>query len=146
MLGASVRALCAFSIALIFVAAPLARAEVKVGDVVTATNAEQVRALLSPGAFVAVAKGMQMNIVATGRIDWPPPYQNATEKYASQVQLAPDHRDLLGYVAGQPFPILDVNDPNVATNIIWNQYFNPITTDDFHFRYFESQVAPQNPG
>src|SRR6202011_5413232 len=83
------RALGAFSIALILVAAPLARAEVKVGDVITAANAEQVRTLVSPGAFIAVAKGMQMNIVAPGRIDWPPPYQNATEKYAGQVQLAP---------------------------------------------------------
>ena len=130
----------------IFVAALPAGAEVKPGDVITAANAEQVRALVSPGAYVAVAKGMQMNIVAPGRIDWPPPYQNATEKYASQVRLAPDRRDLLGYVAGQPFPILDANDPDVATKIMWNQYFKPITTDDFDLRYFECQVAPQNPG
>jgi len=136
---------CALLIS-IFLATLPARAEVKAGDVITAANAEQVRALVSPGAYVAVAKGMQMNIVAPGRIDWPPPYQNATEKYASQVRLAPDRRDLLGYVAGQPFPILDANDPDVATKIMWNQYFKPITTDDFDLRYFECQVAPQNPG
>src|SRR5882762_2057390 len=29
---------------------------------------------------------------------------------------------------------------------MWNQYFKPITTDDFDLRYFECQVAPQNPG
>src|SRR5713226_885784 len=86
-------ALCLLSIALIFPATTPARAEVKPGDVITAQNAEQVRTLVSPGAYVAVAKGMQMNIVATSRVDWPPPYRNATEKYASQVRLAPDRRD-----------------------------------------------------
>jgi hypothetical protein len=121
-------------------------AEVKPGDMITPTNADQVKTLLSPGAYVAVTKGMQMNIVASSRIDWPPPYQNATEKYASQVRLAPDHRDLLGYVAGQPFPLLDPNDPDVGTKIMWNQYFKPIATDDFDLRYFECQVAPFSTG
>ncbi len=58
----------------------------------------------------------------------------------------PDHRDLIGYVAGQPFPLLDPNDPDVATKIMWNQYFKPIATDDYDLRFFECQVAKQNPG
>src|ERR1700728_4353692 len=103
-----------------------AHAQVKPGDIITAKNAEQVRALVSPGTFIAVSRGMQMNIVAPGRIDWPPPFQEATEKYSGQVRLGPDHRDLLRYVAGQPFPILDHNDPDIATKIMWNQYFKPI--------------------
>jgi uncharacterized protein DUF1329 len=123
-----------------------AYAQVKPGDVITARNAGQVRALVSPGTFIVVSRGMQMNIVPSGRVDWPPPYQDATEKYASQVRLAPDHRNLLGYVAGQPFPLLDPNDPYVATKIMWNQYFRPIATDDFDLRFFECQVARQNPG
>ena len=127
-------------------AASSAVAQVKPGDLITQANASQVKELVSPGTYSAVAKGMQMNIVASSRIDWPPPYQNATEKYASQVRLADDHRDLLGYVAGQPFPLLDPNDPYVATKIMWNMYFKPIVTDDFDLRYFECQVADQNPG
>src|ERR1035437_7298211 len=105
-----------------------ADAQAKAGNDITSKNAEQVRALGSPGTFVAVSKGMQMNIVAPSRVDWPPPYQDATEKYSGQVRLAPDHRDLLGYVAGQPFPLLDPNDPDVATKIMWNQYFKPNDT------------------
>ncbi|MGA6972177.1 MAG: DUF1329 domain-containing protein [Candidatus Binatus sp.] len=123
-----------------------ARAQVKPGDVITAKNAEQVRALVSPGTFIAVSRGMQINIVAPSRVDWPPPFQDATEKYSGQVRLGPDHRDLLGYVAGQPFPILDPNDPDVAAKIMWNQYFKPIASDDFDLRFFECQVAKQNPG
>jgi Protein of unknown function (DUF1329) len=139
-------AIFAVSFALVLTLAPPAGAQVKPGDVITQKNAEQVRSLLSPGAYSAVAKGMQINIVAPGRIDWPPPYQNATEKYSSQVRLGPDRRDLVGYVAGQPFPLLDPNDRDVGVKIMWNQYFRPIATDDFDLRYFECQVATQNPG
>src|SRR5271156_2949497 len=121
-------------------------AEVKAGDRITAKNAEQIRALVSPGTFIAVSRGMEMNIVAPSRVMWPPPFQDATEKYSSQVRLAPDHRDLIGYVAGQPFPILDSNDPDVATKIMWNQYFKPIASDDADLRFFECQVAKENPG
>ena len=136
--------LCALTLSLL--SHTPAHAQVKPGDVITAKNAEQVRTLVSPGTFIVVSRGMQMNIVQSGRVDWPPPYQDATEKYSSQVRLAPDHRNLLGYVAGQPFPLLDPNDPYVATKIMWNQYFKPIATDDFDLRFFECQVARQNPG
>ena len=131
--------------ALTFTLTP-AYAEVKAGDLITAKNAEQVRALVSPGTFIAVSRGMQMNIVAPSRVMWPPPYQDATEKYSGQVRLAPDHRDLVGFVAGQPFPLLDSNDPDIAAKIMWNQYFKPIATDDYDLRFFECQVAKQNPG
>jgi len=131
--------------ALTFPIAP-AHAQVKPGDKIAASNAEQVHTLVSPGAFEAVSKGMEMNIVAPSRVDWPPPYQDATEKYSGQVRLGADNRDLLGYVAGQPFPILDPNDSNVATKIMWNQYFKPIASDDYDLRFFECQVAKQNPG
>src|ERR1700683_3153680 len=131
--------------ALTFTLTP-AHAEVKAGDLITATSAEQVRALVSPGTFIAVSRGMQINIVAPSRVMWPPPYQDATEKYSGQVRLAPDHRDLVGFVAGQPFPLLDSNDPDIAAKIMWNQYFKPIASDDYDLRFFECQVAKQNPG
>src|SRR5258708_17511131 len=92
-------------------------AQVKPGDTITAKNAEQVRALVSPGTFIAVSRGMQMNIVAPSRVVWPPPYQDATEKYSAQVRLAPDHRDLIGFVSRQPFPPLDPNSPDIAPEL-----------------------------
>ncbi|HUO03781.1 MAG TPA: DUF1329 domain-containing protein [Candidatus Binataceae bacterium] len=124
----------------------IASAQVKPGDVITPENAASVKDLVSPGTFAAVSKGMRMNIVASSRIEWPPPYQDATEKYSSQARLAPDHRNLIGYVAGQPFPLLDPNDPDVAVKIMWNQYLKPILTDDADLRFFECQVSPQKPG
>jgi hypothetical protein len=119
---------------------------VKPGDAVTPENAAQVKDLVSPGVFYAVTHGMHMDIVSTERIDWPPPYREATEKYSTQVRLTNDHRSLVGYVAGQPFPLIDPNDPYVATKIIWNNVWRPITSDDYDLRFFDCQSQYVRPG
>jgi hypothetical protein len=121
-------------------------AQVKPGDHISAKNAAMVKDLVSPGTYYAVTRGMGMDIVASQRVDWPPPFKIATEQYSSQVQLSADHRTVLGYVAGQPFPLLDPNDPYVATKIMWNSNFRPIATDDADLRFFECQVTQFNPG
>ena len=87
-----------------------------------------------------------MNIVPNERVDWPPPYMDATEKYASQVMLTADHRSMVGYVAGQPFPLIDANDPFVAEKVIWNNVFRPIQSDDYDLRYFDCQSEYIRPG
>ena len=116
---------------------PSALAQVKPGDVITPDNATKVKDLVSPGVYYKVQQGMQMKIVPGSRIDWPPPYKDATEKYSSQVRLSQDHRTVLGYVAGQPFPLVDANDPYVATKIMWNNVFRPVTTDDYDLRFYD---------
>ncbi len=114
-----------------------AEAGVKPGEMITPDNASQVKDLVSPGVFYKVQHGMTMKIVPTERVDWPPPYKDATEKYSSQVQLSKDHRSLLGYVAGQPFPLIDANDPDVATKVVWNNVWRPIQSDDYDLRYYD---------
>ena len=116
-------------------------AGVKPGDFITSTNAGQVKDLVSPGVYYRVQHGMTMKIVPTARIDWPPPYKDATEKYASQVQLSKDHRTVVGYVAGQPFPLIDANDPDVGTKIVWNNVWRPIQSDDYDLRYFDCDTV-----
>ena len=76
---------------------PRAQADVKPGDVITKDNASKVADLLSPGNYVLVREGMQLRIVPTDKLDWPPPFRAATEKYSPQVQLGPDGT-LKGYV------------------------------------------------
>jgi len=114
-------------------------AQVKPGDFISVDNAYKVKDLVSPGVFWRVQNGMSMKITPTDRIDWPPPYKEATEKYSAQVSLTRDHRSLVGYVAGQPFPLLDPNDPDVATKIMWNYFFRPISTDDYDLRFFDCE-------
>ena len=127
------------AIALSIALATFAHAEVKPGDIITPQNADSVKDLVSPGVYYRVMMGMSMDIVDTQRVNWPPPYREATEKYSTQVRLSNDHRTLVGYVAGQPFALLDPNDPDIATKIIWNNVFRPITTDDYDLRFFDCQ-------
>ena len=119
---------------------------VKPGDVIAPSNAAQVKDLVSPGVYYAVTHGMRMNIIAPERVDWPPPYRDATEKYSQQVRLTNDHRSMVGYVAGQAFPLIDPNDPYVATKIMWNNVFRPISTDDYDLRFYDCQSEYVRPG
>jgi Protein of unknown function (DUF1329) len=121
-------------------------AQVKPGEMIGADSANKVRDIVSPGVFYKVSHGMQMKIVPSSRIDWPPPYKDATEKYSEQVRLSNDHRSIVGYVAGQPFPLIDPNDPYVATKVIWNNVFRPITSDDYDLRFYDCDSAFEQRG
>ena len=72
---------------IVFALSVRSSAEVKPGDFITRDNATKVKDLLSPGVYYKVERGMTMKIVPTERIDWPPPYKDATEKYSGQVRL-----------------------------------------------------------
>ncbi|HYA34012.1 MAG TPA: DUF1329 domain-containing protein, partial [Candidatus Binataceae bacterium] len=116
-----------------------ARAQVKPGDIIGPDNAEKVKDLVSPGQYPRIMNGMTLKIVPTHRIEWPPPYQEATEKYSAQVRLSADHRSLVGYVAGEPFPTVDVNDPDAGPKVMWNEMFRPISSDDYDLRYYDCE-------
>jgi hypothetical protein len=105
------------------------RAGVNPGDTITKDQASQVADLVSPGNLILVQQGMTMKIVPTDRLDWPPPYRAATEKYSPQVQLTSDG-SLKNYQAGLPFPLVDANDPQVALKVMWNFSYRPLYTDD----------------
>src|SRR5258707_7207973 len=100
-----------------------ASAQVKPGDFITPDNATKAKDLVSPGQYLRVLHGMTIKVTPTERIDWPPTYNDATEKDSSQVRLTPDHRTLICYVAGEPFPIFDANDPDAGTKGMWNVAF-----------------------
>jgi hypothetical protein len=119
---------------------PCSSAEVKPGDFITQDNATKVKDLLSPGVYYKVLNGMSMKIAPTERVDWPPPYKDATEKYSGQVRLSDDHRSLVGYVAGQPFPLIDPNDPYAGTKIVWNLVYKPFYSDDYDLRFYDGDT------
>ncbi len=121
-------------------------AQVKPGDFITPESAAKVKDLVSPGVYYKIDHGMTMKIVPTQRIDWPPPYKDATEKYSAQVRLSNDHKSVVGYVAGQPFPLIDPNDPYVANKVIWNNVFRPITSDDYDLRFYDCDSSFEKHG
>src|SRR5262249_24997104 len=119
---------------------------IKAGDKISPENADMVKDLVSPGLYYMVTHGMLMTIKPTRRVDWPPPYREATEKYSAQVALSPDSRSMVGYVAGQPFPDIDDNDPDAGVKIMWDNVFRPITSDDYDLRFFNCQSQYVRPG
>ena len=66
------------------------RAEVNPGDMITRANADKVKGIIPDGVQWCVNRGMSMTIVPYKKIELPPLYQAATEKYASQVKLKED--------------------------------------------------------
>ncbi|MGO9453101.1 MAG: DUF1329 domain-containing protein [Candidatus Binataceae bacterium] len=120
-------------------AVPAHASPVKPGDFITPDNAASVVNLVSPGNFVLVRQGMEMRIVPTGQLDWPPSYKAATEKYSSQVALN-QKGELQNYVAGLPFPFLDPNDPQVATKVVWNFSYGPENTDQAEINNTETSM------
>jgi hypothetical protein len=107
------------------------------GEMITWQNAAKIKNLVSPGQYLRVMNGMSIIIHKHETIEWPPPYRDATEKYSSQVRLSADGRSLVGYVAGEPFPIIDANDPHAGDKVMWNVAFRPISSDDYDLRWFD---------
>src|ERR1700676_4286065 len=131
---------------LVLLSATPVAAQVKPGDVISPENATKVKDITTQGVYYMVTKGMQLHITPTQRVDCPPPHKDAAEKYSSQVRLSQDHRSVVGYVAGQPFPLVDANDPYVANKVIWNNVFRPITGDDYDLRFYDCQSQYVKPG
>ena len=115
--------------------------DVKPGDTVTAANLEQAKGLISPGLEWSVKRGMAMKVVDYKKVEWPKAYREATEKYSSQVKLNAAG-DLEGYVAGQPFPKIDPNDPQAALKVMWNFEHKFLVTDDSDARNFDADTGP----
>ncbi|MFP6625577.1 MAG: DUF1329 domain-containing protein [Deltaproteobacteria bacterium] len=109
-------------VALLVVLIPSAQTwaeEVKPGDLITRRNSERVKDLVSPGILWCVNNGMELDIVPYKTIPLPKAYTKATEKYSSQVSLSQDNL-IENFVAGQPFPNVDLNDPKAAEKIMYN--------------------------
>jgi hypothetical protein len=80
----------------------------------------QAEDLLTPSTLWMLEHGMPMQIIETKKVHWPKAYREATEKYSAQVKLSADGKAIHQYVAGCPFPNIDVNDPLAGHKIMWN--------------------------
>lgn len=115
---------------LAFSTTELGWADVNPGDTVTKDNMPQAAELLTPSTRWMVECGMPMQIIETKRVEWPQAYKEATEKYAAQVKIADDGRDISNYVAGCPFPAIDSNDSLAGYKVMWNHEQSPAVTDN----------------
>ena len=119
-------------------------AAVTPGDLITPANADSVAEQVSPGVLWCIRHGMNVLISPYKRIALPKAYVTATEQHAGQAKLGQNGRTLEGYVAGLPFPSIDVNDPDVANKIMWNYYYRPYFTDDYTWQNFAADTGLLN--
>jgi hypothetical protein len=112
-----------------------AAADVAVGDVITAENREALRGLIPAEIFPYAIEdfdGLQMTVTETADYPPHPAYVEATARHACKTSLD-DDGNLVGYVAGQPFPYskwaqeatghacdLSPDDPRFALKLAWN--------------------------
>ena len=132
--------LCA--LAVFSLTSALAAAQVQPGETITKKDAARVKDLVSPGVLWLVERGMDLKIIAHQSTEDPPAYKAATEKYSAQVKLRPDGvLDESTYVAGRPFPLVDANDPQAATKIMYNFERTRAFTDDVTSRLFDAETG-----
>jgi hypothetical protein len=97
---------------------------------ITRENMDQAESLLTPSTRWMVERGMPITVQETQKVEWPQAYADATVKFSPWVTLSDDGRELAGYVAGAPFPFIDLNDPLAGYKIMWNTSQNPYITDN----------------
>jgi hypothetical protein len=119
----------------------LAEAGLSAGDVVDASNMSEHKSLLTPGLEWTIGYGLRIEMIEPRHAVLPRRYREATEKFAAQVRLGKHGHSLEHYVAGQPFPNIDANDPDVAMKIMWNYYQNGVLTDDLDARLFDADTG-----
>ena len=102
----------------------------KPGTIVNASNADQYSNFIPAAAMLAIKHGLRLEITPTRRIPWSGGFQTATEKYSPQVGLDKDDY-ITNYIAGMPFPLIDVSDPKAAVKVAYNWHFGPVLPDDF---------------
>ena len=111
------------------------------GDAITADNMDKYTQLLSPGMEWAVRYGWRIRVAEPRHVEMPRAYREATEKYLGQPKLAPDGLRVANWTAGQPFPKIDPNDPQIALKIMWNYSYGFAATDDLDAQNFDADTG-----
>ena len=131
----SLRALL-FSVTLLALGLPaLGWADVNSGDTITKANMAQADAFLTPTTRWMLENGMTLWVGEPRPYTWPQAYKEATERYAGQVVISPDGREISNYIAGAPFPVIDTNDPLAGYKIMWNHAQPPYSIDNIGASY-----------
>ena len=103
------------------------------GTVIDAHNVGRYDCYLPAASTAVVKHGFKIRIVGTHKFEWPKGFKDATEKYSPQVHL--DNEDnLTSYIAGMPFPLVNVYDPEAARKIAYNWHMGPFMPDDFSLK------------
>jgi uncharacterized protein YxjI len=105
-----------------------AETDLKVGETIGPQNWQKIQGMVGENLLNRVKAGYTMQI-KTPKVYRPlKEYVEATEKYSGKVSLGANG-ELLNYVAGQPFPKFDPNDPQIGQKLAWNFFYRWLGDD-----------------
>ena len=119
--------------ALLIFSAPVIAKELPPGTVISAANIDQVwsdtfeghtiESLLTERRKILIREyHLKMKLKRSEPIQMPDHWVAATKKFSGQVQYDDKARDVKGYVAGLPFPVINLEDPYAGIKIAWNSF------------------------
>ena len=118
----------------IFVASSLpssslaADAELKPGDTIGPNNWQRIQGMVGDNFLNRVKAGHTLQIKPAKTYRHIKEYTEATDKYAAKVRLGANG-ELVGYVAGQPFPKFETSDPQIGQKLAWNFFWRWLGDD-----------------
>ena len=122
---------------------PVFAAELPEGTVISKSNLDQIKndtfmghkisdLLTEKMEFFVRNHNKKYPLVKSPLIQMDAKYIEATKKYAGQVKFDPKTREVSGYVAGKPFPVINPTDPFAGDKVIWNYYYGASTGADLN--------------
>ena len=120
----------AMMVALGVTAVPGARAELKAGQMLDKSTADEAQPLLPPEIYKHFKNGDYMNRVVdfpASKSGWDDSFVTATKWNAEHIVLSPDKTPIdkttgarPEYLQGLPFPDIKADDPDAGNKILWN--------------------------
>jgi hypothetical protein len=107
--------------------APAAEADLKVGETIGPQNWQKIQGMVGENLLSRIKAGYTFQIKEPKTYRPLKEYVEATEKYSGKVSLGANG-ELLNYVAGQPFPKFDPNDPQIGQKLAWNFFYRWLAT------------------
>lgn len=105
-----------------------ADADLKPGDTIGPQNWQRIQGMVGENFLNRIKAGHTIQIKPSKVYRPLKEYLEATEKYSGKVRLG-NHGELLGYVAGQPFPKIDPSDPQIGQKLAWNFFWRWLGDD-----------------
>lgn len=102
--------------------------DLKPGETVGPHNWQKVQGMVGENLLNRIKQGYTVRIKQDRVIAIPKEYQLATAQYSGQVKLG-SQGELLNYVAGLPFPDINLNDSRAGLKMAWNFYWRWLGDD-----------------
>jgi hypothetical protein len=121
------RSWMAFSLVLMCLALPVpktlaADTDLKPGDTIGPNNWQRIQGMVGENFLNRIKAGHTIQIKPSKTYRPLKEYADATEKYSGKAHLG-SNGELIGYVAGQPFPKIDLSDAQIGQKLAWNFFW-----------------------